>query len=140
MSTTTSASNNGQTKTIVSSDNKFQRLALKSLAILCLLAALWLIIENISTPASFDLLGERYTIVLGILLALMGILFGAASGFFFYSLVLSSTKQTQVSQRKVERLEVTAESSTERVKVLEHKIETLEAALKRALSSNKEKS
>ena len=139
MSTTTSAPDNGQTKPVTSSDNKSQRLALKSFAILCLLAACWLIIENIAVQVSFGLLGEQYNIALGLLLGITGILFGAGSGLFLYSQVLSSSKQTQVSQRKVERLEVSAESSSERVKVLEHKIETLEAALKRALSSNKEK-
>ena len=127
-----------ESKTLASTEHKTQRLLLNVAAIACAAIAAWLIVENGSVDVSCHLFGQTYSVSLSALLAGIGVLTALATGLRFSGMVLVSSKQTQVTQRKAERLEVAAESSTERVKVLEHKIETLETALKKALADRKQ--
>ncbi|MEB3286493.1 MAG: hypothetical protein VKJ04_03210 [Vampirovibrionales bacterium] len=117
----------------------FRRLALNILALLSLALLLWVGYENSEQHTVLRLFGDVYLTSLGAVVTGGGILGVLAAVLRVFAEKALSKASQQSSKRKLERLEVTAETSSERVKALEHKIETLEIALKRALESNKER-
>lgn len=114
---------------------KLQRFFFNILALVFLIAPLAVIVQNLSVYTSFQVLTYQITdLSLGVLLLATGGCLALGISFRFWdSLIHKQLRQMQAS-RKLERLEVTAESSEERVKALEQKIQTLEAALKNALN------
>jgi hypothetical protein len=104
-------------------------------ALLLLGIALALVFQNLNiteTQARF-LNGTLIDLPLGGLLAINGLLTGAAVFLKALELGRKSDKQQQKTSRELERKEVIREEAESKVKVLESKILTLEKALSEAL-------
>lgn len=117
---------------------KIQKLLLNILALLLLGSALALIVQNwhITEQNVRFLSGTLVDLPLGLLLGVVGLMFGGAILLKTWEQTFQLGSQYKKANRELERREVSREEAASRVKVLESKVETLEKALNAALKSN----
>lgn len=120
---------------------KTQKLLLNLMALLLLAAALTLVLQNLDQVEQrvHFLNGMLIDLPLGLLLALVGLMFGGAILLKMRERTLLLGQQHQKTSRELERKDVSREEAESKVKVLENKVETLEKALNAALKSNQPK-
>ncbi|MBX2860007.1 MAG: hypothetical protein KTR14_02140 [Vampirovibrio sp.] len=92
--------------------------------------------SNLDVAAPVTFAGYQVdTLPLGVIILVSAIIGGDVVYFFMLNRLQQGMQQ---AGRKLERAEVTAESSSEKVKALESKVQTLETALEKALSKTDE--
>lgn len=115
---------------------KLQRFLLSVAALLCLLVALVLVIQNLAvmTPFQFAVITGQ-SAPLGALMAIVGVLVAGGILLKMWGHHLSLRHQQRQTHRELEKKEVSREEAAAQVRVLESKVQTLERALQEALKS-----
>lgn len=110
---------------------------LNILSLLCLLAAVLVVVQNLTVTTDLNLLTATLADVsVGLAALATGLLMAFAVAFRLWETIIDLSLGRRKANRQLEQAQVTAESSGEKVRALENKVATLEKALESALREN----